>query len=112
MVFPRFFATCRSKATILLSRSGRRRLSELPSDAKPMKPLSPKGEYVELKDQGHKASVQAPYAGLGSSFITNSTKHSENLESDPLDYTQSGNEAGGGKLIWKTVQVSQSARHV
>lgn len=77
-----------------------------------MKPLSPNGEYVELKDQRRKASVQAPYAGLDSSFITNSTAHSENLEPSPLEFTKSANEAGGGKQIWKTVQVSQSARHV
>ena len=108
MVFPRFFAKYRPKVTGILSRYGHHTSRELQSDVTPIE-ISLPGDYMELKDQGHNAGGQVPYAGGVSSFITNSTTRSDSHEPQSYDSTGSGEERS---RIWKTVHVSQSARHV
>lgn len=110
VVFPRFFATYSPKVMRLFSRQSRRRSSDLPSDAKPIK-ASPQGDYVELKDQRYKADIQVPYAGE-SFFITTSSAHRDDHEPPPREISESGPEIRKGSQIWKTVHVSQNARSV
>ena len=105
MVFPRFFATYRPKVVGFLSRYAS---GELQSDATPMETSLP-GNYMELKDQGHRTGGQVPYAGGVSSLITNSTARSDSHEPQSHDFTGLGEDRS---RIWKTVHVSQSARHV
>ena len=70
------------------------------------------GIYVELKDQGHITDGLVPYAGGRFPPITNSIAHSGDPEPQSHELIGSGKKTEQGSRIWKTVHVSQSARHV
>ena len=109
VVFPRFFTTCSSRASVLLSRYGRRRSSELPSEAAPYKPSQIR-EYVELKDQRYKTGGQVPYASGGSSLISTTT-HVDSNGIQSLDSIDGDGDEECGQ-IRKTVHLSQNTSHV
>lgn len=135
MVFPRFFATFSPKFQRLFSKYGSRRSNKLLPDVR-LNKASPSwstrtpstnplaswpdenfaktlpGDYVELKDQGYTVGGPFPYAGGGFPPITSSTAHSGNHGIQPHEITRSENEPEEGSRIWKTVHVSQNARHV
>ena len=133
-MIPRFFTTYSPRVTRFFSSYRSRRSSELLLDATPTQasPLRSRiantnpsaswpdhhsaktlpGDYVELKDQQYKAGDLVPYAGGGFPPNTNSTTHSGNYKPRPHELTGLGNEAEECSRIWKTVHLSQSARHI
>lgn len=134
VVFPRFFTTYAPKVTRLLSSYRSRRSSELllettPTKASPSRSRTPNAktsaswpnqhgaqalseDFVELKDHGYKANGLVPYAGGDLPPTTEISAHTGNHEPQPYDFRRSGNEIEEGRRIWRTVHVSQSARHV
>ena len=135
MVIPRFFTTYAPKVTRLLSRSRSRRSSELLLDAESTKASSPSRsgmsnakasaswpnqhsaqvlpeDSVELKDQGYKAGGLVPYADGVLPRTTKISGHVGNDKPQPYGFGGPGNEAEEGRRIWRTVHVSQNARHV